>query len=114
MLLVGLLNMRGSDIAYNPVFFGYVILTLNKISAFLDETQLPSNYQDHFQSNDVNVTIDKYENIQPVLKSLVKDVKTTRVWISSTSSYALSALVPFKRLVHEVNFTSYFCYYKMF
>lgn len=99
--------MRGSDIAYNPVFFGYVILTLDKIHAFLDRTQLPSNYSNHFKSNQVNVIIDKYENIQLVLKGLVNDVETTRIWISSTSSYALSALVPFKKLVHEVSFTFY-------
>lgn len=94
--------MRGSDIAYNPVFFGYVILTFDQIHVFLDKTQLPSNFKDHFHSNNVDVAIEKYETVEQVLKSLVSDVKTTRVWISSTSSYALSALVPFKRLVHEV------------
>lgn len=101
--------MRGSDIDYNPVFFAYVIITLDEIHLFLQNSQLPSNHQEHFKTNNVKVIIHKYEQMQQVLKTLVNDVKTTRVWISSTSSYALSALVPFKRLVQEVRV----CIFKM-
>ena len=31
-----LLNLRGSDITYNPVFFAYVVLTLDEIHFFID------------------------------------------------------------------------------
>lgn len=37
-----------------------------------------------------------------VLKELIKK-STGKIWISPTSSYALSALVPEKKLLHEIS-----------
>lgn len=97
-----MLNLRGSDIDYNPVFYSYVLVTLNEIYVFVEENQLPSDYEEHFRKNNVTVTIDKYENVQKVLKELIAK-STRKVWIAPTSGYALSALVPEKKLLHEVS-----------
>ena len=35
-----LLNLRGSDISYNPVFVSYVILTLDKATLYVEESKV--------------------------------------------------------------------------
>ena len=35
-----LLNLRGSDIQYNPVFFSYVLIDMEKVMLFVDKTQV--------------------------------------------------------------------------
>ena len=35
-----LLNLRGSDIQYNPVFFSYTVVTLDKVYLFVNEGQV--------------------------------------------------------------------------
>lgn len=97
----GLLNLRGSDIAYNPVFFGYIILTLDEFHIFVNKSKLPSNYEQHFAENNVSVVIDDYSNVQNIVKDLISK-STGKIWISPISSYALSALVPEKKLIQEV------------
>lgn len=100
--MAGLFNLRGSDIDYNPVFYSYAIITLNEVYLFVEKNQLPNGYEDHFKQNNISVKIDDYENIQVVLKELIKKSKG-KVWINPTSSYALSALVPEKKLLQEVS-----------
>lgn len=70
-IFVGLLNLRGSDIDFNPVFFAYVIVTLDSVHLFVDSTKLPVNYADHFATNNVTVTIHSYTNVGKVLEDLV-------------------------------------------
>lgn len=96
------MNLRGSDIAYNPVFYGYAILTMDLLYIFVDKSKLPSDYERHFAENDISVVIDDYTNVQNVFKELISKA-TGKVWISPTSSYALSALVPEKKLFQEVH-----------
>lgn len=96
------MNLRGSDIDYNPVFYSYVVLTQDEIYLFVEKNRLPVGYEEHFRKNNVSVIVDEYENVQEVLKNLIKK-STGKVWISPTSSYALSALVPEKKLLQEVS-----------
>lgn len=97
------MNLRGSDIEYNPVFFSYAVVTLNDLLFFVDSKKLPANFENHFQSNNTTVIIHQYENVHSVVKQLIDESATGKIWISSTSSYALTALVPPKRIVQDVN-----------
>lgn len=101
-ILTGFLNLRGSDIAYNPVFYSYVLITLDEVYLFVEKNKLPDGYEEHFRKNNVSITIDKYNNVQSVLKGLISKF-SGKVWISSLSSYALSAMVPERRLVQEIS-----------
>lgn len=94
------LNLRGSDIDYNPVFFSYVIITKTDLFFFVDETKLPSDIASHFDKNCVSVTIKKYENVKSTLSDLEKTAK--KVWVSRSSSQALADLVPEKKRYQEV------------
>lgn len=100
--VTGLLNLRGFDIAYNPVFYCYAVITLDELYVFVEKSKLPNNHEEHFKKNNVTVKIDDYDNLQNVLKELIRK-STKKVWISSTSSYALSALVPEGKLLQTVS-----------
>lgn len=63
--------MRGSDIDYNPVFFAYLIITLDKIYVFVDQAKLPTNFADHFEENKVKIDLLNYEDIRSKLTTLV-------------------------------------------
>lgn len=75
------------------------MVTPDELYVFVDSAKLPFNYEEHFQLNEATVIIDRYENVQSVLQKKAND---GRVWISSTSSYALAALVPQKKLYQEI------------
>lgn len=93
--------MRGTDIDYNPVFFGYVLITIDQVHLFVETAQLPDNYREHFAQNDISVVLHEYHQFQSIVKELANNA-SGKVWTSPTSSYALSALVPEKQLFHEV------------
>lgn len=68
---VGFLNLRGSDIDYNPVFFAYLIVTHDELKFFVSSTKLPSDFKDHLVTNGVEVNIFAYEEIGEHLLRLV-------------------------------------------
>jgi len=69
-----LLNMRGTDIAYNPVFFSYVILYPDlKIDLFMDESKAMGDTSAYLES--INVTVKKYGEIDLTLQALTEDGK---------------------------------------
>ncbi|KAJ2378196.1 hypothetical protein IW150_000944 [Coemansia sp. RSA 2607] len=48
-----LLNLRGSDISFNPVFFAYVVVTNERVSLYIDEQKLDSQVRSHLQGIDI-------------------------------------------------------------
>ncbi|XP_017791834.1 PREDICTED: xaa-Pro aminopeptidase 1 isoform X2 [Habropoda laboriosa] len=65
-----ILNLRGSDIPYNPVFFAYVILTLDDLHLFIDKNRLDQKAQQQLISEEINATYHSYENIHTFLKQI--------------------------------------------
>lgn len=80
----GLLNMRGSDIDFNPVFFGYVLVTPSDIHFAVDASKLPADFQQHLKANDVFINVSAYDQIKPLLEKLVniQNKKTPNPMIS--------------------------------
>lgn len=95
----GLFNLRGLDIAYNPVFFSYALITFDDIHLFVSIEQLPSNYHEHLKDNGVEVKLHDYKSVTSKLAKFISDGKG-KTWVSATSSYAISALVP-DQLIHR-------------
>ncbi|XP_046489533.1 xaa-Pro aminopeptidase ApepP isoform X2 [Neodiprion pinetum] len=83
-----LLNWRGSDIHYNPVFFAYVVVTLDELHIFVDELKLTQEARQQLKDEGVDPQYHPYDTIGTYLKerSTASDEKT---WISNSSSYAL-------------------------
>lgn len=87
-----ILNLRGSDIPYNPVFFAYVILTLDALHLFIDKNRLSEKAQQQLISEEANVVYHPYEDIHTFLKTIASSCdEDEKIWISNSSSYALHA-----------------------
>ncbi|XP_018573804.1 xaa-Pro aminopeptidase 1 [Anoplophora glabripennis] len=93
------LNLRGSDIQYNPVFFSYVIVSLNGFTVFVNPKQNSSEIKQHLTSEAGNIyTIEPYDKIEEKLKNLVNNLDGT-IWFSEATNYALISLIPKKNLL---------------
>ncbi len=66
------LNLRGSDVECNPVFLGYLLITLDEAKLFVDIEKLTDEAKSAMKS--ANVTLMPYETFLPEL-SLLKDEK---------------------------------------
>lgn len=91
-----LLNWRGSDIPFNPVFFAYVILTLKDVHVFVDRSRLSQEALEQLKNEGVDFSIDPifhaYTDIHVYMKELVNScTDQDKIWISNKSSYALHA-----------------------
>lgn len=87
-----LLNWRGSDIPYNPVFFAYVILYKNQIHIFVNDIRLSIEAQTQLIEEKVKYTIYPYEDVNIFLKKIDFNNGKNKVWISNNSSYALHSI----------------------
>ncbi|KAJ8955577.1 hypothetical protein NQ318_001407 [Aromia moschata] len=93
------LNLRGSDIDYNPVFFSYVIVSLNSFTLFLNPVQVTAEVKQHLSSEAGDIfKIEPYSSIEDKLKELVKNIDGY-VWFSESANYALTSLIPRKNLL---------------
>lgn len=101
ILFPGLLNLRGSDIDYNPVFFAYVIVSTSSVYLFIDESKLSDAVTEHFRSEKLQVTVKPYDRVEDYVTacSLESDGK---IWLSKHSSYNLHFLIPNKMRYSDV------------
>ncbi|XP_030379915.1 xaa-Pro aminopeptidase ApepP isoform X2 [Scaptodrosophila lebanonensis] len=95
------LNLRGSDIDFNPVFFSYLIITYDDLLLFVDSQKLPGDFSQHQSENNVNITILPYIDIGQELCQIVSN-KNGKIWISPSSSYYLTALVPKSKRLQRI------------
>ncbi|KAH8333677.1 hypothetical protein KR059_002320, partial [Drosophila kikkawai] len=96
-----LLNLRGSDIEFNPVFFSYMIVTEDKLQLFVDLVKIPADFDKHQLRNNVTVSLSSYEKISLEIRKIVLE-KKSNIWIAPTSSYYLTALIPESRRLQAV------------
>ena len=70
-----LLNLRGrGEVPYNPIFFGYAVLTQDSVRLFVDQQKLSSTAATHLDEADVQV--EDYEEFLGVIRTL-----QGKVWI---------------------------------
>ncbi|XP_018796880.1 PREDICTED: xaa-Pro aminopeptidase 1 [Bactrocera latifrons] len=96
------LNLRGSDIDFNPVFFAYLIIHINCIKLFIDESKLPEDFKGHQQENGVDIMVQPYDCIGSELKATVNSLREGKIWISPNSSYYLSSIIPKSIRIQEI------------
>ncbi|XP_066598684.1 xaa-Pro aminopeptidase ApepP isoform X2 [Prorops nasuta] len=85
-----LLNLRGSDIPCNPVFFAYVILTLEELHLFINASKLSEAAQQQLVAEKVNPVYHPYKDIYKVLNQIASScTEKDKIWLSSNSSYAI-------------------------
>lgn len=100
-----LLNLRGSDIDFNPVFFSYVVVTLESVYLFVDEAKLTSASKKHLNLDSdglPSVELRPYKMIKDFFKWLLSQ-EPGKIWISKHSSYALVSMIPEKRRILDTS-----------
>ena len=94
-----LTNLRGSDIAFNPVFFSYAAVTQTETVLFLRQSQLSPQVKAALSNGDdlegECVVIQEYDQIKNYIQNKVNQSKDGgKFWLSDTTSQALASLVP--------------------
>lgn len=96
-----LLNMRGTDIEFNPVFFGYLIITEETILFFTNRTRLSEEIAEYLASECGSIIIHNYDEVKCCLKGIAS--KTTgKIWVSNGTPFAFTSVVPEKSLLAQV------------
>lgn len=84
------LNLRGSDVAYNPVFLSYIVLSEKEAFLFVDLQKITQEVEEHLKK--ANVTLKSYDSFF----SYLFEVKKQRILLSPNINQAI-----FKTLVSE-------------
>ncbi|KAF7291982.1 putative Xaa-Pro aminopeptidase P [Mycena indigotica] len=83
-----LFNLRGADIAYNPVFFAYAVVTLDKATLFVNPEQLDDNARAALGGE---IEVKSYDSFFSSLKGIAVDGST--VLLGDKSSLAVAEAV---------------------
>ncbi|XP_044750322.1 xaa-Pro aminopeptidase ApepP [Coccinella septempunctata] len=86
------LNLRGSDIEYNPLFFAYLVIKRGQVAIFINLNQLSPEVNKHLteEMGRFTFSVHPYEEIDEYLKQCEKE----KVWFSDSINYHLNSLVP--------------------
>ncbi|KAF8532523.1 hypothetical protein JB92DRAFT_3080697 [Gautieria morchelliformis] len=60
------LNLRGSDVPFNPVFQAYLFIALDRAVLFIDSAKISPEIRDYFES--IGVTTREYSEVWPFLR----------------------------------------------
>ena len=93
-----LYNLRGSDIAFNPVFFSYAAITPTETVLFLRSSQVTSQIKEALGNGDdmegERVIIREYDNIKDYIQTTVTSDNSSKICFSDTCNQALVSIVP--------------------
>lgn len=85
-----LLNLRGNDVAYTPVFLAYFLVTQNQAHLYVHRKILSDAMVD--QLAQAGITVDAYEAVEQKLRDIPAG---SRVWFDSgCTNYRLASSVP--------------------
>ncbi|KAM0275840.1 hypothetical protein ACHAQH_007350 [Verticillium albo-atrum] len=99
-----LLNLRGSDIPYNPVFFSYAVVTLDTATLFIDDTKLSHDSLETLKKNGIATKpyAGIFEDAKALASSRSVQGRGKRTLLSSKASWALKRALGGDDLVEEV------------
>lgn len=96
-----LLNIRGSDVEYNPVVISYAVVTLKDVFLFVDLNKVTTEVAAHLGPG---VTVKSYDEIESVLASLavVATSEGLSIWIDTAkTNYRLSLSIAGARVLSD-------------
>ncbi|KZT24163.1 Creatinase/aminopeptidase [Neolentinus lepideus HHB14362 ss-1] len=88
-----LFNLRGSDIDFNPVFFGYAVVTPNKALLFVNPDQIDEEVGQHLGSQ---VELRSYDSFFSYLKTLVSEYNVSKedpILLGDKTSFAIQQAI---------------------
>ncbi|MDR1886706.1 MAG: aminopeptidase P family protein [Prevotellaceae bacterium] len=95
-----MLNMRGSDVAYNPVVISYLVIDYPDTHLFMNRKQLPES--DLKQLRDDGVIIHSYSDFDTFISSIAKD-RTVKFNFNKTNYHIYKLLKDRVTIVEEKN-----------
>ncbi|CAH8573621.1 Xaa-Pro aminopeptidase 1 [Schistosoma haematobium] len=107
-----LFNLRGNDILYNPVFYAYAIVSLNKIDLFLNPKTVDQTprLDDYLSDKQYSVKIHPYSEFFNYLETVVHNspekhlsLQPSRVWLDISASYAIVTKIPENRRLFHIS-----------
>lgn len=97
-----LLNLRGNDIIFNPVFFSYVIVYLDKVVVYVDRKKLSKEVSSYL--SDLQIKVNAYDQIWDDLPAITsKQTERQKICLELNSSYSIFINIP---STYEVVFRS--------
>nr|XP_058945868.1 xaa-Pro aminopeptidase 1-like [Pocillopora verrucosa] len=101
-----LLNLRGFDIKYTPVFFSYVTVTKDSASLFVDNDKVTPSVKRHLKVKNCKgrneehlcVQLKPYDAIKEVVKTLA-ECKNAKILVSTSSSHGIRMKIPKENLL---------------
>ncbi|KAF8550637.1 Creatinase/aminopeptidase, partial [Imleria badia] len=84
-----LLNLRGSDIPFNPLFYSYLLIATDKVILFLDAAKLTDDTEDYLRS--LKVERREYNDIWPFLRR--REWGEGKLLLSPETPYAISLML---------------------
>ncbi|KZS97160.1 Creatinase/aminopeptidase, partial [Sistotremastrum niveocremeum HHB9708] len=92
-----LLNLRGSDIDFNPVFFAYALVTLDSATVYLNDSQVDDTVKKHLETNFV---IKAYDSVFEDLKQFGSSItQKESILIGNKTSLAVASALGFEKVV---------------
>ncbi|KAL3282457.1 hypothetical protein HHI36_005641 [Cryptolaemus montrouzieri] len=98
------LNLRGSDIDYNPLFFAYLVIQPKGVALFVNLGQVSAEVRKHLleEMGQFSFDINPYEDIE----QYIKNCRDHKVWLPENINYFLSSLVPKQNQHNEISPTT--------
>lgn len=96
-----LTNLRGKDIAYNPVFYAFLLIDKERAFLFVDEKNLPLSLAKKLEKDEI--FIKNYARLEQELRLILKDNKGAKVLIDSAKT-SLYIKKLFKKALKKVKF----------
>ncbi|KAJ7394678.1 Xaa-Pro aminopeptidase 1 [Desmophyllum pertusum] len=99
-----LLNLRGFDTKYTPVFFSYAAVTDNSVTLFVDLSKVTPRVKAHLKGDQcpneklICVLLKPYDAITEVVKRLAH-YKHAQILVSTTSSHGIRMNIPKDKLL---------------
>jgi len=84
-----LLNLRGSDIPFNPLFYSYLFISLERVILFVDPAKLTDDTENYLRVNKIEWR--EYNDIWPFLRK--REWGEGKLLINSETSYAISLML---------------------
>lgn len=95
-----LLNLRGSDIKFNPVFFSYLILSPKSYVLFIEKDKLSNETVKQLIKEDLNITVKDYGRIIDGVTELV-NTTSGKIIVPTSISQAINELIPENRTISK-------------
>lgn len=101
-----LLNLRGSDIQYNPVFFSYAVISKDHLWVMMSTDggtgkKLDKEAIDYLQEQAPGIQLLPYNDISKVVEECAK-TDNNKIWIGSKTSQYLSSMIKEENLIVQI------------